>query len=66
MKRRRIDAPQTVVTLTVKCHACGRKREIREGELGPLDFPMCDADGMPMLPFRADRKLLKEARRDGR
>lgn len=46
----------TRTVLTVKCHACGKKREIRAGELGPLDFPMCDVDGMPMFPAKAERK----------
>lgn len=39
--------------LTVKCASCSEKRDIKPGELGPADFPMCPKCGMPMLPKEA-------------
>ena len=47
------------VTMTVKCVVCGKKREIKAGEFGKDDFPMCDVDGMPMLPEKAQAKKVK-------
>ena len=45
--------PKPTVTLKVKCVSCGETREIRPGEIGANDFPMCPKDGMPMMPQQA-------------
>src|SRR3990167_3537426 len=42
----------TTPTVTVKCSLCDKEREIQAGEIEQGDFPMCDDDGMPMLPVK--------------
>ena len=44
----------------VKCAGCGKKREIKEGEIKANDFPMCDVCFMPMFPFKAINRQAKE------
>ena len=36
--------------LKVKCSGCGKTRDVKPGEIGPMDFPMCDECYMPMMP----------------
>lgn len=36
--------------LKVKCSGCGKTRDIKPGEIAPMDFPMCDECYMPMMP----------------
>ena len=45
---------ETVVT--VRCVKCKVTREIKPGEIGPDDFPMCEVCYMPMMAERAERK----------
>jgi len=40
------------VVMIVKCAGCGKKREIRQGEVDDDSFPMCDKCFMPMFPER--------------
>ena len=42
-----------MITVTVKCVSCGAKREIKPGEIGKDDVPMCDKFFMPMVPTKA-------------
>jgi len=46
-------ASPLVATVEVRCVKCRATREIVAGELGPMDFPMCERDGMPMLVIHA-------------
>ena len=41
------------VVVVVKCSGCGKKREIKPGEIKADDFPMCDVCYLPMIPVRA-------------
>lgn len=36
--------------LKLKCSGCDKTRDVKPGEIGPMDFPMCDECYMPMLP----------------
>lgn len=38
------------VVMVLKCSGCGKKREVKPGEIHKDDFPMCDECFMPMLP----------------
>lgn len=44
------EAMETV--MVVKCIGCGNKREIKQGEIGDNDFPMCEKCYNPMFPER--------------
>jgi NAD-dependent SIR2 family protein deacetylase len=41
------------VKVTVKCIGCGKKRDIRAGEIPAGEQPMCDECGMPMIAEKA-------------
>jgi hypothetical protein len=49
--------PKNEVVLTVKCTSCGKKRDIKPGEIDKDDFPMCDVCYMPMMPHQAKAKV---------
>lgn len=44
---------KTEATLTVQCVSCKKTRDIKPGEIGKDDFPMCDVCYMPMMPKKA-------------
>jgi len=44
------------VVLTVQCVGCGKKRDIKPGEIADNDFPMCDLCYLPMMPKQATLK----------
>ena len=41
-----------------KCVGCGKKREIKAGEIEPGDQPMCDECYMPMIATAALKEKL--------
>jgi len=47
------DNKRAVLYVTVKCPICGATRKISPGEVAADDFPMCQRDGLPMLPQKA-------------
>ena len=48
------------VTVTARCVACGKRREISPGEIDPGDVPMCDACFSPMVAESAQASPLTE------
>lgn len=44
------------VVVVAKCIGCGKKRDIRAGEVAPGDMPMCDECFMPMVAEKAKTK----------
>ena len=45
----------TEATVVAKCVGCGKRREIKAGEIAANDMPMCEACYMPMVAERAKR-----------
>ncbi len=46
-------------TVTVKCVSCGKTKLVSSSQ-GENYFPMCDFDGAPMIPIKAESKPAKK------
>ena len=50
-------SPKTAETVVIaKCTGCGKKREIKAGEIPKGDHPMCSECYMPMVAVSAKTK----------
>lgn len=48
--------PKHDVALTVRCVSCKRTKVLLASEGPHKDIPLCEVDGMPMLPKKAVAK----------